>query len=81
MAKSHGHVMVLGGNVPDKFLEHLLLESKENTDTSSSDDTHLNDSNRRTTGCSSEDTLNSTNTTQIDEESTQLRSDEKSKAA
>ena len=74
--------MVLGGNVPDKFLEHLLLESKENAKSSSSEDTHhLNDDNRCSTG-SSENTLDSTDATQMDDKSTQPETSvEKSKAA
>lgn len=43
VAKSHGHVMELGGNVPDKFLEQMMLQSNDASEATNSNDNNSED--------------------------------------
>lgn len=43
VAESHGHVMKLGGNVPDKFLEQMMLQSNDASEATNSNDNNSED--------------------------------------
>ena len=59
VAKSHGHVMKLGGNVPDKFLEQMMLQSNDASEATNSNDNNSEDETVTDELISSNDNLDS----------------------